>query len=701
MKLVIVESSAKIKSIEKFLGKDYKVIASTGHIRELKKKPGYGFNRETLEPQWEIVAKSKNLDKLEETIDSIKKFANQADEIYLATDPDREGESISWHIYDILDKKSKDKCKRITFNEITKNAITNAINEPRDIDMNLVESQFGRRYLDRIVGYDLSNLVKSKLHATSAGRVQSVALLFIVERWKEVQNFKPRFWWTIDGELENNKKGIKVWLRKISEDLNIKQFEDEESENDREFRFISEEDAATILNKLGKEFRVYAIDDPTTFSAKSYVPFTTDSLLTTAFNKLGWSTSKTTKLANELYSGVEIDGQMTALISYPRTDTNRLNDGFIADLRQYIKKEFGEEYVNHNVREARSGNLVQGAHEGIRPIDISIDPSSLDGKIKTKNPKESKDALILYNLIWNYTVASFMNSPKYKRFVVRFENNGQKFYTTYNRLLFKGYYILPYWEKKNQDSDIDLSNLKINDILYAKAPFEIIKHQTEPPSLYNEGSLVKALKDEGVGRPSTYGTMIKIVKDRGYVEQKNKKLEPTEKGVLLIDNLVKECSDVISKKYTAQMELELDAIAEGKENWKEWFRAFYEKFKLILSNAKQNMQKVAPKIFTDHVCPKCGSALVYKEKRSDKTQFLGCSNYNRDGGGCSYTESLEVKEKPKPELIDEKCPICGKQLIKRYNKRGQPFKACTGFFETGCKFIASYNSKETNLKNKN
>ncbi len=687
MKLVIVESGAKIKSIEKFLGEDYKVIASTGHIRELKKKPGYGFNRDTLEPCWELVPKPKFKDNLEHTVAEIRAHAKEADIVYLATDPDREGEAISWHIWDILDDSSKAKCKRITFNEITKNAITNAIKSPRDIDMNLVESQFGRRYLDRVVGYDLSNLVKSKLRAQSAGRVQSVALLFIVERYKEIQKFVPKFWWTIESTLKS-KNDIPVYLRKI-DDPSIKQYGTDKENDGKDFKFITEEDANKILAKLGKDYTLYAIDEPKIEQIKSYVPFTTDSLLSTAFNKLHWSTQKITSLANELYSGVEIDGTMTALISYPRTDTNRLNKAFIADLREYIKNEFGEEYVNHNVKEAQGGDLVQGAHEGIRPIDINLTPEKLKGRIKAKNPKESNDAWQLYTLIWNFTVASFMNPPKYKRHILRFENNNQKFYTSYLRLFFEGYFVLPSWDKSKMDSKIDLSYLKVGDVLQEQEPAKVVKHQTEPPALFNEGSLVKALKEEGVGRPSTYGTMIKIVKDRDYaIVNKNKKLEPTEKGILLIDNLVKECSEVISKKYTAKMEQQLDQIAEGNENWKEWFRAFYTRFKKVYDDAKQNMQKVAPRVFEGKKCPKCGGDLIYKEKRSDKTQFLGCVNFSRDGNGCSYTESLG-KEKPKPQMLDEKCPECGSQLIKRYNKRGQEFIGCTGYISNGCKYIRS------------
>lgn len=696
MKLVIVESGAKIKSIEKFLGEDYKVIASTGHIRELKKKPGYGFNRETLEPSWEYVPKSKNKDNLEQTVDEIKTQAKKAEIVYLATDPDREGEAISWHIWDILDESSKSKCKRITFNEITKNAITNAIQQPREIDMNLVESQFGRRYLDRVVGYDLSNLVKSKLKAKSAGRVQSVALLFIVERYKELQKFIPSYWWTIEAKLKG-KTPIEIYLRKI-DDENIKQFGGDKENEGTEFRFASEADAKKILDKLGPDYTLYAIDDPKIEQNRGYVPFTTDSLLSTAFNQLKWSTQKITQLANELYSGVEIDGTMTALISYPRTDTNRLNKTFIADLREYIKNEFGEEYVNHNVKEANGGDLVQGAHEGIRPIDINMTPEKLKGRIKTKTAKESNDAWLLYKLIWNYTVASFIIPPKYTRYVLRFENNKQKFYTSYAKLFFQGYYILPSWDRSKTDSKIDLSYLKVGDVLQEHEKAKIKSHESNPPSLYNEGSLVKALKEEGVGRPSTYGTMIKIVKDRDYaIVNKNKKLEPTEKGILLIDNLVKECSQVISKKYTAKMEQQLDLIADGKENWKVWFKTFYNDFKKVYDEAKQNMQKVAPRIFEGYKCPKCGGDLIYKEKRSDKTEFLGCVNFTRDGKGCSHTESLG-KEKPKPELLEEKCPECGSQLIKRFNRRGQEFIGCTGFSSNGCKYIRTIEKPKAKAK---
>lgn len=675
MKLVIVESYNKIKSIKKFLGENYEVIASGGHIRELKSS-GYGFNKDTLMPIWEPYEKKNNKD--EKTIAQVKRHAKSVDEILIATDPDREGESIAWHLFDILPEADQKKCVRITFNEITKKAVENAISSPREIDMNLVQSQWARRILDRFVGYGLSSLVKSKLKARSAGRVQSVALLFIVERFKEIQMFKPNFWWTIDVNFQDNKTNFPAFLREPSEKYKV--YEKETSE----FKFANKNDAEKCLSSLGEKYKIYQIDEPTISNIKTLVPFQTDTLLTTAYNKLGWSTSKTNKISQELYNGINLDGEVVSLISYPRTDTNRLNDDFILTLRKYIADNYGDEYVCMNVKAAVTGDLVQGAHEGIRPIDISITPKSLEGKVQDKS---ATDLIKLYTLIWTQTAASFMNPPAYKTFVYRLINNDNKFYTSYKRLHFKGYYGLPHYKNESTDSKIDLSHLKVNDELKAHEIPSIAEHQTEPPGLFNEGSLVKELKKSGVGRPSTYSTMVNIVKDRGYVLAE-KKLNPTELGILLIDSLVKECGDFVSKEFTIDMETQLDQIAEGKVEWNKWLKEFKVKFDDQMIGARKNMPKVEQKL-VGRKCPSCNNELVFQMNRRDRSQFIGCSNFKE---GCKYTETLSGVERPKPILLDEKCPQCEKQLIQRFNKRDEPFIACTGFPK--CRYIKSMKKAE-------
>ncbi|MGL4951744.1 MAG: type I DNA topoisomerase [Mycoplasma sp.] len=674
MKLVIVESYSKIKSIKKFLGEEYEVIASGGHIRELKSS-GYGFNKETLEPIWVPYTKGVQ-NKENKTIDQVLKYASDAEQIYLATDPDREGESISWHLYDILNDKDKPKCKRIAFNEITKKAVEKALSEPRDIDMNLVESQFARRILDRLVGYGLSSLVKSKLRARSAGRVQSVALLFIVERYLEIKKFIPNFWWTIDTELKSGKHKFPVFLRESKTPIEVFRKESKELE------FANKEECELIQKDLTSDFTVYNIDEPKIRSLSTWVPFETDTLLTTAYTKLGWATSRTTKVAQELYNGVTIGDEVVSLISYPRTDTNRLNDDFVKTVQEHIANVYGQEYVSTNLKGATGGALVQGAHEGIRPIDIQITPGSLQGKITAKN---AKDIIELYTLIWRQTAAAFMIPPSYMHHAIRFSNNENKFYVNYSRLHFKGYYMLPYFETAKIDSEVDLSFLKVGDVVKWNKPSIVQEHQTSPPDLFNEGSLVKELKKSGVGRPSTYSTMVNIVKDRGYVV-KQKQLSPTDLGVLLIENLVKECSAFVSKKFTIDMETQLDKIAEGNENWNKWIREFKDVFDTQMVEARKNMTKIEPEL-VGRKCPKCDSELVYKINRRDKSKFIGCSNYKTTDDGCRYIESIK-SDKPEPVLLEENCPECGKQLIQRYSNRGnKPFIACTGF--PACRFIKS------------
>lgn len=680
MKLVIVESKNKIKTIKKFLGNDFEVIATGGHIRELVKN-GTGYDKTTYNPIWQNIDRNNK-------INEIKNFATKAQKVYLATDPDREGEAISWHLQDILTDKQKLKCKRITFNEITEKAILNAMENERDIDLNLVYSQWARRLLDRLVGFSLSRLVKSKLRATSAGRVQSVALLFVVERAKEVLSFVPDYWWTIDGQIKDKDKLIDVFLRKISIN-DIEPFDP--SPNTDEYKFKSEEDALKVQKLLSNKYKIYKIDEPHIKTGRKYEPFETDSLLRHAINQLGWNSSKTTTVANVLYSGVKLDGEQKSLISYPRTDSNRLNHDFIATIRNYISKNFGDEYVNPNVKNAKSNPLIQGAHEGIRPIDIELTPDILYKKIG--NDANANDIYKLYSLIWTRTVSAFMMPSKIRTTNIRFLNNNERFYTTYSKLIFDGYYKLPTWKKVFKYTD--LSHLKVGDVLFQENQTTITQHETKSRGFLNEGSLIKELKDSGVGRPSTYSSMVNVVRKRAYVEPNKKELTPTELGYRLIENLTKEFNNYISKNYTAQMESDLDKIADGNEEWKDWFLNFEKKYNEQYEKAKLNMKKV-PYEKVNRKCPKCNGELVYKENSRDHSKFIGCENFElKKPDQCTYTESLDNKPKKQPTMLEEDCPWCDSKLLLRQNKKNESFVACSGFPK--CKYTRSSIDKSSEL----
>jgi len=673
MNLIIVESYSKIKSIKKFLGEDYDVIASGGHIRELSSF-GYGYDRETMKPIWRSLP-SKGKKTTTSITKSIKLEAKKADIIYLATDPDREGEAISWHIYDILDEKNKAKCKRITFNEITKKAIVEAINHPREIDINLVHSQWTRRILDRMVGFDLSGLVRSKLNAISAGRVQSVALLFIVERAIEIENFISESWWLIQAKFKEKFETTLIEPKGTFDEFRIKL--------KNEFRFSNEVDAKKIFKELSNDFLVTKVKEPKINNGKKLMPFQTDTLLSTAYNELGWSTTKTNIVAQELYSGIDIDGETIAFISYPRTDINRLNDDFINLVKEFISTEFGANYLEEHVKKVVSGPLVQGAHEGIRPIDIKFTPEELYKKIKGV---KLQDHYKLYNLIWNRTIAAFTKTPTYKHFEIILENNGNLFVSDYTQTDFPGYNILPFYRKKEKNQK-DYSFLKEQAIFKAEL-CEIVPKQTKPPAFYNEGSLVKELKSTGVGRPSTYSSMVNVVRSRGYVET-GKELIPTKMGLLVCENLRKDLSKYISKEFTAEMETDLDEISNGEIIWNDWLLAFKKNFDIAFAIAKEKMIKI-PKELVGRKCPDCEDGdLIYNYNKRNHSKFIGCSNFKN---GCKHAESLADDTKPKPVILDELCPKCSKNLIKRVNYRKQEFIACTGFPK--CRFIRNINPKK-------
>jgi len=684
--LIIVESKNKIKSIKKYVGSNYEVIASSGHIRELDKR-GFGCDPKTWIPKW----KATN----PELIKEINKKVHDYQKVFLATDPDREGEAISWHLFDILNDEDKVKCQRITFNEITNNAVNDAINNPRDIDMNLVYSQWGRRLLDRMVGYSLSNLVQRKLRAKSAGRVQSIALLFIVERFLEREKFVKTNWWTINTILENN---IEIFLREIKGE-----FKAFPTSSTSEIRFAIEDEANKITEKLNKDFEVYKIDEPSYKTSKVLLPYSTDTLLTAAYSKYGWKASKTTFLSQKLFEGIKINNEQIPLISYPRTDSNRMNSSFIELTKKYIEDKFGTEYVLSASKPASAKAKtkdteikIQDAHEAIRPIDINIEPAYLSKNI---TEKDAKDLITLYKLIWTRTTSSLMNPPIFINNVVRFKNDDHKFYTKYTKNKFLGYHILPYYDISKSENIINLSYLKIGDKLLSINKTPIVNmHTTEPPALYNEGSLVKALKEAGVGRPSTYASMSGIVQSRGYVINDTNGLSPTDKGVLVIVSLLKGFQSIISKKFTAEMESDLDKIATGQLNWTNFMEIFDKKLKEELIVANEVIEKIEPNYAGDRVCPLSGDRLVIRVNKYNQSEFIACSGFPK----CKFVEQSENAPKPQP-LVEtgELCPDCNSKLVirKKKNPKSKPneFIACSTFPK--CRYIKNINEPKPKKEN--
>lgn len=662
--LIIVESPNKTETIKSYLGNDFDVVATYGHLRELNKKRG--FQSDSFDPIWEVVktkdTKSKAKSK-QEIIDEIVKKANIAEHIYLATDPDREGEAIAWHVYDIIGKENEAKCKRITFNEVTKKAIIAAIEDQHEIDMNLVHSQFTRRILDRIIGYKLSSYVKAMLRAQSAGRVQSVALLFVVERELERRAFVPTFWWEISAELKNN-----LVLNYVDYFEKFKPYNDSRT---IPFRFAEESDANQVYNNLTNIFKLEEISEPKFSTGDARRPITTDKLLQLGANNLGWNTTKTTSVAQKMFEGIEYNSKHIGLISYPRTDSERLNDDFVNDCKEFITKNFGEDYFeNLKVKKVKSTVKIQDAHEAIRPVDIKLTPSDL--ALDSSIPNE---ILKLYNVVWSYTISCLMKPPVYKISTFIFDNNNNKFVYNHRELSFKGYKILSTDEEKNED----MPNFKVGDE-FESEKINLEKHEKQPPPYYTEATLIAALKDAGVGRPSTYSSMAKIGESRGYINKEKQKLIPNQIGIDLIGLLTKHFGNVISKQFTAKMETDLDKIANGDENWKTPLFDFNGKFADEIKHAYENTEKVKDEQ-TGELCPECGSNLVYKMSRYN-TKFVGCSNFPN----CKYIKSLNVTVK-----ANKTCPECGNDLLIKKNKKGQEFIGCSNY--PSCKHVESIQKK--------
>lgn len=640
--LVVVESPAKAKTIEKILGKDYKVLASMGHLRDLPQRT-LGVDIENgFTPEY------VNSTERENVIKELRKEANKSKDVYLATDPDREGEAISWHLSNLLDVNIKDNV-RIAFHEITPTAIKEAIKHPKPLDMNRVDAQQARRVLDRLVGYKISPwLWKQVYRGLSAGRVQSVATRLICEREEEIKAFKAEEYWYVNGvySTKNNEKFTAKVIRKDGKDIVFKN--GEEAQN-----AVNE-----ILNKP-------AIAESVTKSKKQRkpkAPYTTSTMQQDAVNKLGFGSKKTMMLAQILYEGVEIPGHgHVGLITYMRTDSTRISDEMITSVREYINNVYGEEYLpkKHNVYS--KSKEAQDAHEAIRPTNLKFAPEILT-KVLTR------DQLRLYTLIWNRFIASQMTPQIQQNTVVLLKTENYTLKANGMYVLFDGFTILQSAKekKKNAEELKLLPNIqKGEEMLNISAEGE--QHFTSPPARYTEASLIKTLEEKGIGRPSTYAPILDTIQKRKYVTKEGKQFIPTEVGFVVTDLLKKYFSGIVDIDFTANLESWLDKIAEGKATYKAVLQDFYDVFKKELESAKIDAEKDKKQEISEVKCEKCGAFMIIKLGRYGK--YLACPNYPK----CSNIKPFSVTEE-KNELSDIPCEKCGKNMVYRTGPYGRYLK---------------------------
>ncbi len=632
--LVIVESPSKSKTIEKYLGKDYKVVSSKGHIRDLATKGKYGLGvdlENNFAPTYEIIKGKKKM------VSDLKKEVKAADKVYLATDPDREGEAISWHLKDELNIKDKD-YERVVFNEITKNTVIDAFNHARKIDDDLVRSQETRRILDRIIGFRLSKLMQSKTGGKSAGRVQSVALKLIVDRENEINNFIKEEYWDITGVFNEF-------------EANLEKYKDEKVE------IHNETEADEILSKLSNVFKIEDVSKKEK-NKQSKPPFITSTLQQEASTKLGFNAKKTMSIAQKLYEGTDLGNETTGLISYMRTDSIRLSDEFVKSAYQYIERNYGKEYLGI-VKKSKKTENVQDAHEAIRPTSINRTPEVVKEYLTTDEYK-------LYKMIYYRALSSLMKDAKQEQTSVTLDNNNYKFKVTGSVIVFDGY--LKVYKDYEDNTDIILPPFDTykSNVLVSNS-IEKTQHFTKPPARYTEAKLIKEMEDLGIGRPSTYAKTMETLVDRGYVKVIDKKFNPTEIGIETTNKLQEYFSNLINVKYTAKMEDDLDKIADGKMVWVNLLDSFYKEFEPMLENAFSNMEKKKAEQ-TGELCPECGSPLVIRKGKYG--EFTACSNYPT----CKY---IKKEEKKVVEVC--KCPKCDGVVIEKKTKRGKIFYGCSNY----------------------
>ena len=632
--LVIVESPSKSKTIEKYLGKDYKVVSSKGHIRDLTTTGKFGLGVDVdngFKPNYAPIKGKKSV------ISELKKLGKESDKIYLASDPDREGEAIAWHLKDAMGLKD-DNYDRVVFNEITKDKVLEAFKHPRKIDDRLVKSQETRRILDRIIGFRLSKLMQSKTGGKSAGRVQSVALKLIVDREREIESFVPEEYYTITAffdDFESELFGYK------DDNLEIKSLEEKDK----------------IMDSLSKEFVILSIEKKDK-NKKAKAPFTTSTLQQEASNKLGFSGKKTMNIAQKLYEGIDIGDETTGLITYMRTDSIRLSDEFIKSCYSYIDKTYGKDYVGY-VKTSKKNENVQDAHEGIRPTNINNTPEKL-------KPYLSNDEYKLYKMIYIRALASLMKDAKMKTTTIILDNNDYKFKTTGSVITFDGYLKIYSDYETNEDKILPDLESKINTVIVSN---DIVaeQHFTKPKSRYTEAKLIKELEELGIGRPSTYVKIIDTLKERDYIRLENKKFFPTDMGIITTDKLQEFFSNIINVEYTRDMEEDLDKIADGDKVWNVVLENFYGDFEKLVGEAFKEMKKEAPEE-TGEKCPECGNPLVIRKGKYG--EFVACSNYPE----CKY-----IKKEEKKQIEIMKCPNCDGMIVEKKTKKGKVFYGCNNF----------------------
>ena len=688
--LVIVESPSKSKTIEKYLGSDYKVVSSKGHVCDLatRGKEGLGIDVDhDFEPTYTISKDKKDV------VKELKADVKNAQDVYLASDPDREGEAIAWHLARVLDL-DVNTTNRIIFHEITKPAVLEALEHPTHIDMDLVRSQETRRMLDRIIGFKLSKLLRNKIQSKSAGRVQSVALRLIVERENEINAFKPKEYWTVHANVTKGKKTFEAVLDKV---------------DGKKAKLSKEDDAKVVMERCNQDYVVSKLTKRSK-SKKARLPFTTSTLQQEASTKLNFGARKTMSVAQRLYEGIDVGSGQEGLISYMRTDSTRLSPIFVQDAENYIEQTFGKEYMG-KAHQKNSAN-AQDAHEAIRPTDITRTPESIKSYL-------NNDEYRLYSLIYARTLASLMHDAKFDVTTVLIDNNGCQFKASGQVMTFDGYTKV--YGKYEKSTNELLPKLEENEVLEHVA-IESKQHFTEPPARYTEAKLIKDLEEKSIGRPSTYATIIDTIQKRGYVTlektsetSRTKVFKPTEQGVLTDSKLQQYFSSVINVEYTANMEKTLDEIAEGQQDNIAYLHKFYDFFAPLVDEAYEKM----PKKELERVgrkCPDCGGELVYRNGRYGK--FISCINFPK----CKYTETLDVpkeaqgeekicpncggkmvikrgrygefwacsnypkcktivplKEKAKPEPTGEMCPECGHELVRRRSRYGKTFIGCSNY----------------------
>ncbi|MBO6047149.1 MAG: type I DNA topoisomerase [Erysipelotrichaceae bacterium] len=651
--LVIVESPSKSKTIEKYLGSDYVVTSSKGHIRDLATtgKGGLGVDVEdNFKPNYVISRDKKSV------VKDLKSAVKQADKVYLATDPDREGEAISWHLAQVLDLNMDDD-NRIVFNEVTKNAVIDALSHPRKIDQDLVKSQETRRVLDRIIGFKLSKLLQKKIKSKSAGRVQSVALRLICEREQEINSFIPEEYWKIKALFEKDNIEFEAELTK---------------KGNRKIKLPNEKTTEEVYNALSKDFTITNIKK-TVKRRQSKAPFITSTLQQEASSKLNLKARRTMTIAQRLYEGIDIGSETVGLITYMRTDSIRLSPVFVNQARDFIEKNYGKNYLG-SVKVSKRTENVQDAHEAIRPTDINRTPESIKKYL-------TRDQYRVYTMIYARALASLMAPAKMDATSVTMDNNGYTFAASGSVMKFDGY--LKVYGDYEKATDARLPELAEQEILTSKS-IEKNQHFTKPPARYTEARLIRELEELGIGRPSTYATIIDIIQTRQYVEVVDRTFKPTESGLLTNEKLLEYFDSIINVEYTAKMESTLDEIANGQDTYVEVLTNFENKFEPLLEEAYSGMEQIQPEK-TGEICPECGGELVVRKGRFG--EFVACSNYPK----CKYVK----KEETTVEETGETCPKCGSPMVFKNGRYGR-FEACSNYPE--CKYIKSNEPEVTDEK---